>query len=127
MAEPSLAQTLYDNARNTVNRAADGIVNAYRTAREYDPTGAIKQIENQVIEPTDYVFKSDAFPEDLGSDYYGHYMTITAFVNGTTPTGAFSTTVNAYGQTGIIRPPSQIVYSAAIFMPSTTGGGAGPI
>lgn len=126
MANSNLYDTLTQNARDTFNRGVDGVVNTYRTIRENDPTNLIKQIEGQIYEP-DYPFSSDAFPEDLGSDYYGHYMTISAYTGGNTGTGAGASTANFFGGSGLISPPSRLTYAAALFMPSTTGGGAGPI
>lgn len=62
-------------------------------------------------------FSYDKFPSDVASDYYGHYMTITAKVgsapNGiTTPTGTFG---NAVGAT-----PSISQYGVVMFIPSAT-------
>lgn len=74
---------------------------------------------NRVLGPGDntkYQFSYDAFPEDLGSSYYGHFMTMTAIVGDgaiVTPTGPISPDVTQ---------PNRSVYSVAIFIPSAESG-----
>lgn len=56
-------------------------------------------------------FSYDVFPQDLGSDYYGHWMTITA-IEGGIPTGPAG---NFFG-----IAPNTSKYAVAIFIPSAT-------
>lgn len=72
-------------------------------------------------------FSYDIFPEDIGSDYNGHYMTITA-INGGAPTGAGTQVIDAVrrrqglqSQTASITP-NQSQYAAVIFIPGATSG-----
>ena len=76
------------------------------------------------IAPRQYQFSYDVFPEDLGSDYYGHWMTITAKVPSgsvSTPTGP-SSTVN---QSSFGRNTS--AYAVGLFIPGAGEGGSGII
>lgn len=72
---------------------------------------------NNVLGPNEnakYQFSYDAFPEDLGSSYYGHFMTMTAMIgDGTivTPTGPISPAT-----------PNRSVYAVAMFIPSAESG-----
>lgn len=56
-------------------------------------------------------FSYDVFPQDLGSDYYGHWMTITA-IEGGVPSGPAG---NFFG-----IAPNTSKYAVAIFIPSAT-------
>lgn len=58
-----------------------------------------------------YQMTTDVFPEDVGMDYYGHYIKITAF------TGGF----------GALSPPSTPSWNCYLFMPGGASGGQAPI
>jgi hypothetical protein len=105
MADKSIFGSLLDTALTPIVTAAEAI----------DPTGIIKQIEKQVF-GSKYQFESESFPEDLGAEYMGHWMTIKFFDDEYgTPTGVATS------------GPTTPVFSAALFMPSATGGGSTPI
>lgn len=105
MADPSIFGSLLDTALTAVVTPLEAV----------DPTGAIKLLEKQIF-GSKYTFESAHFPEDLGAEYMGHWMTIKFFDDQYgTPTG--STTSG----------PTTPVFSAALFMPSATGGGSTPI
>jgi hypothetical protein len=100
----------------TITGALDVIAAPVIAAAEaLDPTGAIKAIEQQVF-GSRYQFKSAFFPEDLGAEYMGHWMTVKLFDS------AYGTGTGAVG-----AGPGTAVFGAALFMPSATGGGSTPI
>lgn len=74
--------------------------------------------------PKQYRFSYDVFPEDLGSDYYGHWMTITAKVPagaGNVGTGPFkSINESSFGR-------NISAYSVGLFIPGAGEGGSGII
>lgn len=72
-------------------------------------------------------FSYDVFPADIGADYNGHYMTITA-INGGAPTGAGTLAIDDVlrrarleSQSASITP-NQSQYAAVLFMPGATSG-----
>lgn len=97
------------------NVTADDIRKSVNDLKQYLPD----------LSPAQYNFKSDKFPEDLGSDYYGHWMTITAKVptgSVSIPTGPFSDIARRMGATS-----DTSAYTAAIFIPGAGEGGSGII
>lgn len=58
-----------------------------------------------------YELSTDVFPEDLGMDYYGHYVKITAY------TGGF----------GSLAPPQRESWNGYVFMPGGASGGQPPV
>lgn len=95
-------------------------------SNDYDIKSGVNKLESALRDfaPKQYRFSYDVFPEDLGSDYYGHWMTITAKVpNGAINVGTGpSTTVN---QSGFGRNTS--AYSVGLFIPGAGEGGSGII
>ena len=69
-------------------------------------------------EATKYDFSFDVFPEDLGSSYYGHFMTMTAIQRSAMQTGAIETM--AQGTRFESSQYSQ--YAVAFFIPSAESG-----
>ena len=63
---------------------------------------------------TKYQFSYDVFPEDLGSSYYGHFMTITAIQRSGALTGVIGNNIDNNTQ------HSQ--YAVAFFIPSAESG-----
>lgn len=97
-------------------------------AAQENTENAIKNVYNEVQNfidntfVTKYEFDYDVFPEDLGMDYYGHYMTITAKVgNVAAPisTGPFSS-INKSSQ-----GYNTDAYTVFLFIPSAQQGGSG--
>ena len=73
--------------------------------------------------PKQYKFSYDVFPEDLGSDYYGHWMTITAKVptgTASVPTGPSATLNQQFGR-------NRSAYAVGLFIPGAGEGGSGII
>lgn len=62
---------------------------------------------------TKYDFSFDVFPEDLGSSYYGHFMTMTAIQRSGSYTGP---------TTGVTNSSQYSQYSVAFFIPSAESG-----
>lgn len=82
------------------------------------PIGQLPNIVGDMIGETRYPFGTAYFPDDLGSEYIGHYMTVSMFIGGSgisTSTGPFA------------GGPQQNVFNFAIFMPSDIGGGTFPL
>lgn len=101
----------------------------FKTAQENTESGVVSKLSDinsafRDFAPKQYKFSYDVFPEDLGSDYYGHWMTITAKVpNGAGNVGTGpSTTVN---QSGFGRNTS--AYAVGLFIPGAGEGGSGII
>lgn len=61
-----------------------------------------------------YPFSYDVFPEDLGSSYYGHFMTITAIQRTGPYTGAIGNNIS--------NNPQHSQYAVAFFIPSAESG-----
>lgn len=100
-------RSIFQDVTGAVTGAIDLITAPVIAAAEYlDPTGAVKAIEQQVF-GSKYTFSSAYFPDDLGAEYMGHWMTVKFFD----------------GQYAARTP----VFAAALFMPSATGGGTQPI
>lgn len=66
----------------------------------------------------DYSFRQDVFPEDLGSEYIGHYMIMKFYTQG-------NPVQSNYGPLNP-RGFSMNNYNVALFMPSEAGGGIFP-
>lgn len=60
-----------------------------------------------------YNFTSDVFPEDLGSSYYGHFMTLSAIQRSGSYTGSMQNVTKSSQHTN---------YSVAFFIPSAESG-----
>jgi hypothetical protein len=87
---------------------------------EDNVTGPISRTLAAATNPfveTRYPFDSVYFPEDLGSEYMSHYVTIKFFTGGATGTGSIPGAPT----------PQQNVFNVGIYMPSDTGGGVMPI
>lgn len=98
----------------TITGALDIITAPVIAAAEaLDPTGAIKAIEQQVF-GSKYQFDTAYFPEDLGAEYMGHWMSIKLFDSD------YGTGTGAVG-----AGPGTAVFGAALFIPSNDSNGAG--
>lgn len=95
--------------------AAEGFgTEAYNTVLE--PTlNTLQNFSTDVVE-NQYQKTTDVFPEDLGMDYYGHYIKIKAFTGG-------------YGFTGALgfSPPSYEAWNGYLFIPGGASGGQAPL
>lgn len=111
-------QTYVDNAAKAAADAGQAAENAASaTIRGFN--SALRDFA-----PNQYQFSYDVFPEDLGSDYYGHWMSITAKV----PTGAISAPTGPFSsinQSSFGRNTS--AYSVGLFIPGAGEGGSGII
>lgn len=68
------------------------------------------------FQENEYQKTTDVFPEDLGMDYYGHYIKIKAFTGG-------------YQQSGSLgfNPPSTESWNGYLFIPGGASGGQAPL
>ena len=88
-----------------------------------EPVIGAAQAVNQSLPYKTYAFDYDVFPEDLSSDYYGHWMKITAKVG----QGGIQTT---YGPSSTINRTfgkNTSAYSVALFIPGAGENGTGII
>lgn len=85
-----------------------------KTAVDYTKAAAEAAINSPV--ETRYQRTTDVFPEDLGMDYYGHYIKIKAFTGGAGGTGALG-----------FSPPSREEWNGYLFMPGGQSGGQAPV
>ena len=102
--------------------------NIFQSAQETVEGGVRKTVdflksEFRDFAPKQYQFSYDVFPEDLGSDYYGHWMTITAKV----PTGKVSVSTGPSKYVNQNFSPNQSAYSVGLFIPGAGEGGSGII
>lgn len=104
MATPTIFDQLTDFVTDTYNAATAPIDLIAST------TGNLFNV--------DYTFKQDVFPEDLGSEYIGHYMIMQFYTQG-------QPVQSNYGP--ISRGYSMNNYNVALFMPSELGGGIFPV
>jgi len=108
---------LYNQAATTVNQALNGSVSSIGNT--------ISSKDSQAgIGSSGYQFNYDVFPEDLSSNYYNHYMTITAYTfdnpnDFNSPTSGPGSLSQFLGQGGGGGQRAQ--YTCGIFIP----GGAG--
>ena len=70
-----------------------------------------------------YTFDYDVFPEDLGSDYYGHWMKITAKVG----QGAVQTSYGPFSSINSSFGKNTSAYTVGIFIPGAGENGTGII
>lgn len=75
----------------------------------------VTNFPNDVVE-NEYEKTTDVFPEDLGMDYYGHYVKIKAFTGGYQSSGALS-----------YSPPSYEAWNGYLFIPGGQQGGQAPL
>lgn len=89
-------------------------VNAYNTTKEQ----VLNTLQNfsATLTENEYQKSTDVFPEDLGMDYYGHYIKIKAYTGGYQGTGALG-----------FSPPSYEAWNGYVFMPGGASGGQAPI
>lgn len=68
------------------------------------------------FQENEYQKTTDVFPEDLGMDYYGHYIKIKAFTGG-------------YQQSGPLGfdPPSTESWNGYVYIPNAAGQGQAPL
>lgn len=98
------------NITNLVSGATDAV--------EAGGSDVIKELQNfstNVVE-NEYERTTDVFPEDLGMDYYGHYVKIKAFTGGYQSTGALG-----------YSPPSYEAWNGYLFIPGGQQGGQAPL
>jgi hypothetical protein len=89
----------------------------------YNALGAINQAAGALAGQAPKWNGSDAFPEDLGSSYYGHWMSITAYEGSSlvnSGTGGGSLSAGGFG-IGSFSP----VYGVALFIPTGSGNAGG--
>lgn len=111
---PTTAYTRFlENAQDWINQT-------YNTLPIPDPVkDAVQKFADNQVTETEYQYSSDAFPEDVGTDYYGHYIKIKAFTGGQS-SGAIT------GALGF-EPPNYNAWTGYLFMPGSASGGQPPI
>lgn len=101
---------------------SDNFLNEYTAATDtYDSVNPLSEnIVNKFSEllssfkEKNYEKTSDVFPEDLGMDYYGHYLKIRAFTGASFGLGGYS-------------PPANEQWNGYLFIPGGASGGQAPL
>lgn len=93
-----------------INSLYSYTADAYQTSIRPN-LNALQEFSGVRIAENEYQKTTDVFPEDVGMDYYGHYIKMTAF------TGGF----------GALSPPNTPSWNGYLFMPGGASGGQAPI
>lgn len=119
MAEPLTSFT------DTISQTYDGLKNLYQQTPNLEQISdaltsglnkGVQGLTSTSLQEKRYEQTTDVFPEDLGMDYYGHYIKIRAFTGGTGTSGALT-----------FKEPNYEAWNGYIFIPGGASGGQPPL
>lgn len=112
-----MATNIFDTIKDTASELTSQVFGA-----EYSNYGSAllnklnAGLTSTSLEEKRYEQTTDVFPEDLGMDYYSHYMKIRAFTGGSGTSGSLT-----------FQEPNYEAWNGYVFIPGGGGGGQPPL